>query len=264
MRFAWKLLIAAGTILIAIALVYNTTVETGLGKIHNIGLQSERQMLMMLGCFLLLAGVILFSVAKLKQTPEEAQREREELQAAEDLATRKREEARAKVKAASNSLYKMRPRGNKWGVRLAVGLLVGWYWMVMFVLGARSLEWGTLAFFVGLYACFTGANLKATLGIILTITSALAALALATSTLGSEVPLMERLDAEWMVKAALLFVLPGIASFATGQYLLKKAEAEPTPEPPSTPTPAPAPAFRQVDLQGNLRDLTRSSRDRGQ
>lgn len=231
MRIAWKLLIAAGAILIVIALGYDTTIQTGLGRVHNIGLQNERQMLLILGCFLMLAGVILFAVAKLKQTPEEDRRDLEERKAAEAKAAQKLEQARANVAAASNVLSAMRPKWDKWGIRLVAGLLIGWYWMAMFVIGASSLGWGLIAFIAGLYACFMGRDMRGGLGIVLTLTSAFAAVSLLALLGGSEVPMAERIDTEFIVKAVVLFVLPGIGALATGLYLLTSSK------PPVGPVP---------------------------
>lgn len=89
MRIARRALIAVGALLALVAVNLDTSVSTGYGRVHNIGLQSQQQMLLILGCVLFLAGIILFAVEKIKQTPEEDARER----AAEEAA-------RAKVKGA--------------------------------------------------------------------------------------------------------------------------------------------------------------------
>ncbi|HWI81562.1 hypothetical protein, partial [Ramlibacter sp.] len=69
-------MIAVGALLALVALNLDTSVSTGFGRVHNIGLQSQQQMLLILGCVMFLAGVILFAVEKIKQTPEEDARDR--------------------------------------------------------------------------------------------------------------------------------------------------------------------------------------------
>lgn len=76
MKIAWKLLVIAGVLLIVIAMSLDTTVPTAMGQVHNIGLQAQQQMVLILGCALLLAGVILFGVLKIKQTPQEEEAEK--------------------------------------------------------------------------------------------------------------------------------------------------------------------------------------------
>jgi len=76
LRIARRILIAVGVLLALIAISLDTSVSTGYGRVHNIGLQSQQQMLLILGCVMFLAGVILFAVEKIKQTPEEDARDR--------------------------------------------------------------------------------------------------------------------------------------------------------------------------------------------
>jgi hypothetical protein len=71
MKLAWKMLLILGVTVILIAFGIDTTVQTGYGRVHNIGLQSQQQMLLMLGGICFLAGVILFAAAKVKETPED-------------------------------------------------------------------------------------------------------------------------------------------------------------------------------------------------
>jgi hypothetical protein len=81
MKLAWKLLSAAGLLLVWIAMEADTTVSIGSERIHNLGMQQQQLMLLILGCVLFLAGVMLFGVLKLKQTPEEEAQEKERLDA---------------------------------------------------------------------------------------------------------------------------------------------------------------------------------------
>lgn len=79
MKLAWKLLIAAGGLLVMVAMGLDTTVSTGYGRrVHNLGLQQQQLMLLILGCMFFLAGIVLFGILKIKQTPDEAQHERDQ------------------------------------------------------------------------------------------------------------------------------------------------------------------------------------------
>jgi len=264
MRIAWKLLIAAGAILIVIALGYDTTVQSGIGRIHNIGLQNERQMLLILGCFLMLAGVILFAVAKLKQTPEEDRRDLEERQAAEAKAAEKLRKARANVAAAEGAaarvLSPMRPKWDKWGIRLTAGALISCYWWLMLLMGTSGGQWATLGFFAALYACFVMRDVRRGIGAVLLATSALAALVLLKLMATATSTWDEMFDAETVVRLLMVFVVPGVAALATGLYLLNGRKAALPPDSPPVKSPDPRTGFGQVDLQGNISDITRRPR----
>lgn len=80
MHIAWRVLVALGGLLILAALQMDTTV----GRVHNLGLLQQQQMLMILGCALGLAGVVLFAVTKSKQSREEEQEERARLKESAD------------------------------------------------------------------------------------------------------------------------------------------------------------------------------------
>lgn len=103
MKLAWKALVIVGAILVLIAFSMDTTVNSGYGRVHNIGLQGYQQMLLILGCVVALAGVMVFAVIKLKQTPEQ---EREE---ALELAER-----RAKEKAEQEEWMREVRRSSGW------------------------------------------------------------------------------------------------------------------------------------------------------
>lgn len=79
MQSAWKILIGFGIFLVVLSFGVDTTVASGGGRVYNTGLQQERQNIMILGCFMFLAGIVLYAVRKMKQTPEQ--------DAAENIAT---------------------------------------------------------------------------------------------------------------------------------------------------------------------------------
>ncbi|MBL0422385.1 hypothetical protein JI739_18700 [Ramlibacter sp. AW1] len=97
MKFAWKALITLGALLALFAMNMDTTVSTGFGRVHNVGLVSQQQTLLILGCALFVGGLIVFGVVKLKQTPEDEAQERERREAAVIRA----QETLAKSKAQS-------------------------------------------------------------------------------------------------------------------------------------------------------------------
>ena len=66
-----RVLIVIGCFAILYAIFMDTTVSSGYGRIHNLGLQADRQLFLILGCFIAFAGVVLFAVLKLKQTPDQ-------------------------------------------------------------------------------------------------------------------------------------------------------------------------------------------------
>ncbi len=73
-----KLMIVFSLVMFFAAIVMDTTVELGNSRIHNIGLLSQQQNFLIISVVVFLAGIILFSTAKLKQTPEDEMNERSE------------------------------------------------------------------------------------------------------------------------------------------------------------------------------------------
>ncbi|PUE44715.1 hypothetical protein B9Z47_17735 [Limnohabitans sp. 2KL-1] len=71
MKSVSKILIVIGCFAILYAIFMDTTVSSGYGRIHNLGLQADRQLFLILGCFMAFAGVVLIAVLKLKQTPDQ-------------------------------------------------------------------------------------------------------------------------------------------------------------------------------------------------
>lgn len=67
MKAISALLLAVVSAVILYALFMDTPVQSGYGRMHNVGLQADRQLLMIFGCFLALVGVILFAAHKLSQ-----------------------------------------------------------------------------------------------------------------------------------------------------------------------------------------------------
>lgn len=98
MKFAWRALVLLGVAIALIAFNMDTTVGTNAGRVHNIGLQSQQQMLLILGGIAILAGVILFAVVKLKQTPEEEAKERAARQDMQDRAKERLQQLEEKVR----------------------------------------------------------------------------------------------------------------------------------------------------------------------
>jgi hypothetical protein len=99
MKKVWIILLVNAVILISVSLLMDTTVSTGYGdRVHNIGLQSRQQSLLLLGGFLLVAGVILYGIEQLRAKPGEelkAQSDREQLRLAEINAQENAQRLRA-------------------------------------------------------------------------------------------------------------------------------------------------------------------------
>jgi hypothetical protein len=88
MKILIRLLVALGAALSVYALFMETTVLTrGGDRVHNIGLQSDRQLLLFLGCFMVLIGVILYGLRRLRQTPEQEAEEAAASAAAKEAVT---------------------------------------------------------------------------------------------------------------------------------------------------------------------------------
>lgn len=112
MKLAWKVLVGLGVLLVFISLGMDTTVEHDGFRVHNIGLHAQQQMFLILGCFMFLAGIILFAVLKMKQTSDQ--------EAADKAAS---EVARAKAKEEVQLLGAEFANA---GRDLKAGLLVVW------------------------------------------------------------------------------------------------------------------------------------------
>jgi hypothetical protein len=83
-KLAWKILIGLGALLVLLSFRMDTTVESGGGRVYNLGLQQERQTTLILGCFLFMAGIILYAVKKVKQSPDQEAEEKAAADAAKD------------------------------------------------------------------------------------------------------------------------------------------------------------------------------------
>lgn len=90
MKLAWKILIGLGVVLVLLSFGMDTTVSSGIGRVHNMGLQQDRQNLLIVGCFMFLAGIVLYAVKKVKQTSDQ---ENEEKAAAAATKARVKQEA---------------------------------------------------------------------------------------------------------------------------------------------------------------------------
>lgn len=126
MKFAWRALLVLGAIDVYVAL----TMETTVGRVYNVGLLHQQQLVLILGCVMLLAGVVLYAAKKLKQTREE---DAEEETKAAEAAGRRREFATAAasrsgeavtagVSAARSLWRKVRPQHVLFAGLVVVGL----------------------------------------------------------------------------------------------------------------------------------------------
>jgi len=79
-------LLAIGICIILAGVMMDTTVGSGWGRVHNIGLISDRQNLLFLGGLLFFSGIVLFAVYKLKQTPADEAKVKGELENKQKVA----------------------------------------------------------------------------------------------------------------------------------------------------------------------------------
>lgn len=107
MKLAWKVLVGLGVLLVFISLGMDTTVSYGGGRVHNIGLHAQQQMFLILGCFVFLAGIILFTLLKMKQTSDQ--------DAADKAAS---EVARAKAKEEVRGYWRRKHRAGRRRIRI--------------------------------------------------------------------------------------------------------------------------------------------------
>lgn len=156
MNLAWKVLLSLGGLLILVAFNMNTTVSTRYGeRIHNLGLQAEQQMMLILGGVLFLAGIVLFGVAKLKQSPEEQQREHLQKQAALKEAGAVVQGALEKSGLAlANVIVGLKPGTDLWGARLVLGLFSACAWGLAGGVATQSGGLATLLFVGAFVASF--------------------------------------------------------------------------------------------------------------
>lgn len=128
MKLAWKILVGLGAVMVFISLGMDTTVSTGTGRVHNIGLQHQQQTFLILGCFLFLAGIVLFAVFKIKQTPEQEAAEETERQAAAEVTKLRAEDLSAKAVKVGSVLGKVRAGIDNLPGRLCAGVAAGLLW----------------------------------------------------------------------------------------------------------------------------------------
>jgi hypothetical protein len=111
-----KLFIGVGLALLAWGIFMDTSVESGYGRVINIGLANERLMLVLIGGFVFVGGVILFAVFKAKQTKEDETNERLENEL-------KRTERKAQIVDASKNVSSLFAKDfTLWRAAHAIGI----------------------------------------------------------------------------------------------------------------------------------------------
>ncbi len=108
MKATSRTLIALGSVVILYALFMDTTVTSGYGRVHNIGLEADHQLFLIFGCFSVLVGVVLFAVRTLKQSPAqdaaEVEARRAAVASASAAASRTAQQVSAKTTIYGNAL----------------------------------------------------------------------------------------------------------------------------------------------------------------
>lgn len=98
MKLAWKILVGLGIFLVLLSFGMDTTVSYGGSRVHNIGLQHVSLSLLNLGCFVFLAGIVLYAVKKVKQTSEQEAAEKDTADATKEKVKQEVQLMGAKVK----------------------------------------------------------------------------------------------------------------------------------------------------------------------
>ncbi|MCG3168230.1 MAG: hypothetical protein POELPBGB_04033 [Bacteroidia bacterium] len=121
-----KLVIAVGVLIMIVGMNMDVTVSSGYGRVANIHLISQRQMLMMFGGFIFLGGLVLFAVARMKQTPEDEAKEEADSEA---IAEARKKKAEAMVQqgaeAAAKQINALRGNWQQMAKRLFAGFCAG-------------------------------------------------------------------------------------------------------------------------------------------
>ncbi len=118
--------IVFGAILVLYSLSMDTTVASGYGRVHNLSKASHQQNLLILGGFVFIAGIILFSLYRLKQTPEKELEENKEEEAKAAELSEKFDHAKETVITGTQEiLHSISPSKDNLLWRSFVGLYVG-------------------------------------------------------------------------------------------------------------------------------------------
>lgn len=95
-----KILQLCGIVLLACAFFMDTTVDTGYGKVHNLGLLAKQSNTYLLGALALIAGIILGLHSK-----KEPKKEQTEAEIEEDLKADRESDELEQRRAADEALY---------------------------------------------------------------------------------------------------------------------------------------------------------------
>lgn len=234
MKLAWKLLTGLGVLLIISAFMMDTTVSSfGGQRVHNIGLQSQQQMLLILGCVLFLAGIGLFAAMKLKQTPEEEATEAAKMREATERftqsdtlkETRELWTTATKVGAerVDGSLDLLRPAGDHVFTRLVAGAFVGIVWATFAGGLSRSNVVGTVFFLVPVVFALWRAPAPLVIGRLLKLNVALIVVMSAILFSKMDQPIAEvATEPTFIVVVCLLVVGPIVASLVALAIIRKR------------------------------------------
>lgn len=114
-----KLVAFSGFLMMVIGFSMDTTVQSGIGRIVNLHLISQQNILIMFGGFMFLGGLVLYSVIRVKQTAEDEAKEEAEIE-----NTIKKRKLLASSFIARIGTHFSNPSDMRLG-RLATGLIVG-------------------------------------------------------------------------------------------------------------------------------------------
>jgi uncharacterized membrane protein len=214
-KLAWRALVALGALLALVAITMDTTVQSGIGRVHNIGMQGQQLLMMILGCALFLAGIVLFAVHKSRQTKEEEQEEargaRERVQKAAAAITR----WKAKSDARVGALEARRSSGAKGDSdrrpiqRLLAGVFAGVTCFLVALGATGSLELGGTLLVTAVVYSFWKGNARAVVRRLMLANIIVASLLYVYGLMASEMSMRTMVaNPQFILATGLLYLLP--------------------------------------------------------
>ncbi len=224
MKLAWKALIGLGIFLVVLSFGMDTTVQSGGGRVYNLGLQQDRQNLLILGSVLFLAGIVLYAVKKVKQTPEDLAAEEKAQQMAREVNKGRMDAWSAKADEIGKVMSKVKAGTDNFTGRLCAGLAIGLLWGIYGAMVTFSNGVG-LALFLAAFAYSQWPQPWRTVLIRLTLANlAFLVLIFAAFYLTRDWSMTDMLSQAYVVKGLLMmFILPFIISIALFLFLRRKA-----------------------------------------
>lgn len=227
MKSAWKILIGLGVFLVLLSFGMDTTVSSGIGRVHNMGLQQDRQNMLILGCFMFMAGIVLYAVKKVKQTPEELAAEEKAQQTSIEATNGRVEDWSAKADEIGKVLSKVRAGTDNIPGRTCAGLAIGLLWGIYGAEVTFSPGIGFTLFFAAFLYSQWPQPWRTVLIRLALANLAFLVLIFAAVYVTRDWSMTDMLSRAYVVKGVLMmFILPFILSVALFLFLRRKARPQ--------------------------------------